>query len=157
MNPRTAKPLLLALLLAFSGLGTSSAQTALSAQDYFDIQQLYALYNLAIDNGDAEAYAATFTPDGVFNTYIGHDGLISFIKAWRDHMGGAARRHVNSNLRLSGDGKEASGQVYLVLLDIAAKPPAIVATGVYTDHLVKTKDGWRFSRRDVKLDAAPAR
>ncbi len=37
----------------------------LSAQDYCEIQNLYAHYNLASDAGDAEAYASCFTEDGV--------------------------------------------------------------------------------------------
>lgn len=32
----------------------------LTADDYIEIQQLYARYNNAIDSGDAEGYAATF-------------------------------------------------------------------------------------------------
>ena len=52
----------------------------LSAQDYIDIEQLYATYNHAIDSGDADAWAATFTPDGSFNTrFTGKEGLVGFI------------------------------------------------------------------------------
>ncbi len=51
--------------------GTCAAAGGLSAQDYFEIQQLYARYNNAIDSGDAEGWAATFTSDGVFNTFVG--------------------------------------------------------------------------------------
>ena len=57
-------------------VGTSWAADTLSAQDYFEIQQLYARYNIAIDSGDAEGWAATFTPDGVFNTFSGHEALV---------------------------------------------------------------------------------
>jgi hypothetical protein len=136
--------------------GASGAASSLSAQDYFEIQQLYANYNIAIDNGDAEAWAATFTPDGVFNTFVGHDALVGFVKMWREKLNGATRKHWNNNLRITGDGKQASGYVYLVLVDFSTKPPSILTTGTYSDSLVKTKDGWRFTKRTTKGDAPPA-
>jgi hypothetical protein len=134
----------------------SEAAGGLSAQDYFEIQQLYANYNIAIDNGDAEAWANTFTPDGVFNTFVGHDALVGFVKMWREKLNGATRKHWNNNLQVTGNGKEASAFVYLVLVDFSTKPPSILTTGTYTDSLVKTKDGWRFTKRTTKGDAPPA-
>jgi 3-phenylpropionate/cinnamic acid dioxygenase small subunit len=128
------------------------AASGLSAQDYAEIQQLYARYNIAIDSGDAEGWAATFTPDGVFNTFNGHDALVGFVKTWREKLGGATRRHWNTNLRITGNGKEASGFVYLMLVDVGTKPPSIVGTATYTDSLIKTKDGWRFTKRTTKGD-----
>jgi hypothetical protein len=136
--------------------GASMAASGLSAQDYFEIQQLYAQYNNAIDSGDAEGWAATFIPNGVFNTFVGHDALVNFVKAWREKLGGATRKHWNNNLQLTGNAKEASGSVYLMLVDFSTKPPSIVATASYTDSLIKTKDGWRFTKRTTKGDAAPA-
>jgi hypothetical protein len=132
----------------------SWSAAALSAQDYFEIQQLYARYNIAIDSGDAEGYAATFTPDGIFNTFSGHDALVGFVKAWRERMGGAARKHWNTNLEISGNSEEAAGSVYLMLIDISTKPVSIAATATYADSLVKTKAGWRFSKRSTRSDAA---
>jgi len=46
--------------------------------------------------------------------------------------------------------------VYLMLVDFSTKPPSIVATATYADSLIKTKDGWRFTKRTTKGDAAPA-
>jgi hypothetical protein len=128
----------------------------LSAQDYVEIQQLYARYNVAIDTGDAEAYAATFTPDGVFNSFSGHDALVGFVKAWRERLNGASRPHWNTNLLISGDGKNATGSVYLMLLDVSTKPVSIAAVATYTDSLVKTSSGWRFTKRTTHSDGAAA-
>jgi hypothetical protein len=128
----------------------------LSTQDYVEIQQLYAQYNVAIDTGDAEAYAATFTPDGVFNTFSGHDALVGFIKVWRERLNGASRRHWNTNLLISGEGKNATGSVYLMLLDVSTKPVSIAAVATYTDSLVKTSNGWRFTKRITHSDGAAA-
>lgn len=136
---------------------TCAAASGLSAQDYFEIQQLYARYNIAIDSGDAEGWAATFTPDGVFNTSIGHDALVNFVKTWREKLNGATRKHWNNNLQLTGNSKEASGFLYLMLVDISTKPVSILGTASYTDSLIKTKDGWRFTKRTTKGDTvAPA-
>jgi SnoaL-like domain len=150
------KILISALAAGIVFAGTCMAASGLSAQDYFEIQQLYARYNNAIDSGDGEGWAATFTPDGVFNTFVGHDALVNFVKTWREKLGGATRKHWNNNLQISGNSKEANGSVYLMLVDFGTKPPSILATASYTDSLVKTKDGWRFTKRTTKGDAAPA-
>ena len=150
------KILISALAAGIMFAGSSMAASGLSAQDYFEIQQLYARYNIAIDGGDAEGWAATFTPDGVFNTFVGHDALVNFVKTWREKLGGGTRKHWNTNLQLTGNAKEASGSVYLMLVDFSTKPPSIVATATYADSLIKTKDGWRFTKRTTKGDAAPA-
>jgi hypothetical protein len=149
-----------ALLCSFLAAGivfaaTTGAAGALSAQDNFEIQQLYAKYNIAIDAGDAEGYAATFTPDGVFNQFVGHDALVNFAKMWREKLNGATRKHWNNNLQISGDSKQASGFVYLMLVDISTKPASILTTATYTDSLTKTKNGWRFTKRTTKGDVPP--
>ena len=135
--------------------GEAAAADKLTAQDNFEIQQLYARYNIAIDSGDAEGYAATFTPDGVFNNMVGHDALVGFAKMWREKLNGAMRKHWNNNLQISGSSRQANGFVYLMLVDISTKPASILATLSYTDTLVKTKAGWRFSKRTTKNDAPP--
>jgi len=137
-------------------VGLAIAQTKkLSADDYIEITQLYARYNTAIDSGDAEGWAATFTPDGIFQNFKGHDALVGFINQWRDRMGGAARRHWNTNLVITPTSDGAKGTVYLFLMDVSAKPPAILSASKYEDELVKTSDGWRFKHRVVKGDTAP--
>ncbi len=91
--------MLIALICAASWVGLAAAQSkagSLTTQDYIDIQQLYARYNEAIDSGNAEAYADTFTPDGTFNTYKGRQGLIEFIGQWTGRMNGGNRRHWNT-------------------------------------------------------------
>jgi SnoaL-like domain len=143
-------------IIMASAASAASAAGALSAQDNVEIQQLYARYNIAIDGGDGEAWASTFTPDGVFNQFVGHVALVDFVKMWREKLNGATRKHWNNNLQISGNAKEASGFVYLMLVDISTKPASILTTATYTDSLVKTKDGWRFAKRTTKGDAAPA-
>jgi SnoaL-like domain len=142
------------------GIGTlvhaQQGSAKLTTQDYIDIQQLYARYNMAIDTGNGEGWAGTFTPDGVFNnTNKGHDALVQFIKDWREKRDGANRRHWNSNLAIAQTADGASGSVYLILLNVGVRPATIVSTGIYEDALVKTPQGWRFKTRVVHGDPAP--
>lgn len=55
---------------------------ALTAQDYAEIQQLYARYNFAVDAIDGEGVAAVYTPDGIFyegknRQIVGHDAWLT--------------------------------------------------------------------------------
>jgi hypothetical protein len=93
---------LLAILLVLGGVTSSCARQAssasLTAQDYIDIQQLYAAYNNAFDGGNAEAYAQLFTPDRMFNDLAGRGALVASVK--RQHV--STQRHWNSNLNDHG-------------------------------------------------------
>lgn len=156
---RTRQLLALVALVLVAGLATPArAQSGgkLTAQDYTDIQQLYARYNLAIDTGDAEGWAATFISDGVFNnTNKGHAALVQFIKDWREKRDGANRRHLNSNLVLTPTADGANASIYLLLLNVGVRPSVIASTGIYEDALVRTPQGWRFKSRIVHGDPAP--
>jgi bifunctional aromatase (cyclase/dehydratase) len=150
--------LILAVGAASAGVALAQsrgARTALSPQDYIDIQQLYARYAQTIDAGDAEGWANTFTADGVFNNSSrGHDQLVQFIHDWRDKRDGAHRRHWNSNLVVTPTAGGASGSVYLLLLNSGARPPVPVSSYIYEDALVKTPAGWRFKTRVLHQDPA---
>ncbi len=144
--------------LFISGAVMVSAQqhkSSFTADDYMEIQQLYARYNNAIDSGDAEGYAATFIPDGVFNTSHGHDALVEFIHDWRDKRNGASLRHWNTNLAITPTAEGAHGTVYLMLENVGVRPPVIAAAAMYDDELVKTPQGWRFKHRVTKGDGPP--
>ena len=106
MRHRSTSAVLFAVILAgFAAFARAQfggvRSTALSTQDDIDIQQLYALYAVLIDTGDADGWANTFTPDGVFNNSSqGHDPLVQFVHDWRDKRRGA-RRAVQSTCSCS--------------------------------------------------------
>ena len=139
-----------------AGTAAVQAQPAakLTADDLVEIQQLYARYNWALDNGDSQGYAATFTPDGVFNNNVGHDAIVKFAETFHAGLGSHVK-HWNTNLMIQPSATGASGQVYLVLVDFGTKPATIVTSASYTDELVKTPQGWRFKKRATKGDVAP--
>jgi hypothetical protein len=139
---------LLALAVGFGRNG--SAAGSLTVQDYLDIQQLYARYYQTIDAGDSEAWANTFTADGVFNTTTrGHDALVE-----SNRRGGKNRplRHWHSNLTIVPTAEGADGSTYVMQIDITTKPPSISTYSRYDDKLVKTGQGWRFKVRQRSSD-----
>ena len=153
---RLAASVTSALLLSLClGGATTYAQTSggsLTAQDLVEIQQLYAHYNYAIDDGDVEAYVALYVPDGTFNAFVGHDGLRTFMKG----LPAGHRRHWNTNLLITPTAEGANGSVYLLLVDVGVRPPAITAAAQYRDTLVRTPDGWRFKTRTTRGEGPPA-
>src|SRR5215212_11391075 len=139
-HPVTRKAWALVGIALFCGTTWVSALKGggkLTSDDLVEIQQLYAKYNWTLDAGDAEGYASTFTPDGVFNNNAGHDAIVKFADTF--HAGlGAHVRHWNTNLLIQPSAAGATGQVYLVLVDFGTKPASIVTSASYSDELVKT-------------------
>jgi uncharacterized protein (TIGR02246 family) len=137
----------------------------MDAIEYELIRQLLGRYNAAIDFGDAEAWAATFTPDGVFTCtglpegnplggrYEGTAQLIAYAQKHYSIAKGRAR-HWNANLLIDGDGETATMRCYLLALTAGAGHlPG--TTGVYEDRLRKLDGEWRFAERSVTVDQSP--
>jgi hypothetical protein len=163
--PKREALLALVLMIVLGGITWTYAQQSktagsLTTQDYVDIQQLYARYYTTIDAGQAEAWAGTFTADGVFNTTTrGHDALAAFIR--RSSPNGRPMRHWHTNLMLTATPEGATGSVYVMQIDIRSRPPAVATYSRYDDALVKTPQGWRFKTRqrssDTTIGTEPAR
>jgi hypothetical protein len=153
----------LALAVVFSAWPTVIAQTGgqgsptLTAQDYIDVQQLYARYAHALDSFEREGagWAETFTPDGVFSrNTVGYAALVAFAKNWRENRGGAFLQHWNNQLVITPTAQGARGSAYMMLVDRRTTPPSIMSVYEYDDELVRTAGGWRFkSRSFVTLPA----
>ena len=154
MPTRKMLPILVfSIVLAGIAWGFAQKSTAagtLTTQDYADIQQLYARYYHTIDAGQGEAWANTFTADGVFNGNTrGHDALAASRRgSLKDHP----LRHWHSNLTLTPTAEGADGSAYVMQIDITTKPPSISTFSRYDDKLVKTPQGWRFKIRQRSSD-----
>jgi SnoaL-like domain len=61
-------------------------------------------------------------------------------------------RHLAVNLEISGDGQAARARCYLLTV-IAGSAAAPGATGVYRDDLGKVYGRWRFTSRQISVDA----
>lgn len=123
---------------------------AMTAEDYLEIQQLYARYAHTLDLGDAEGWADTFTPDGVFADSTGRAELITFAEGFYGRGGDA--RHWNSQVLITPTADGADGSCYLLLVNTGAQPASITVSGIYRDKIVKTSGGWRFKERVATVE-----
>ena len=132
----------------------------LSAQDYTDIQDLYAYYALCSDAGDADGFVSCFSADGelcipsLSMSILGRANLHHFKREDKERRKGRVRRHWNSGLHLEKiNSTTVSGRCYLHAYEA---PPGealeLVDMGVYEDTLVREEDEWRFRRREIQMD-----
>ena len=129
-----------------------------STDDFVQIQQLYARYCHALDNGSGEAFASTFTEDGEFtggrppgkatddrSPTKGRQALIQMAS-----RGGS--RHFTANLVVTKTPEGAKGSCYLMLYSAQTIPDSYREIAVSDDTLVKTAQGWKFKKRVVWRD-----
>jgi hypothetical protein len=137
----------------------------ISVEDYVAIQQLYAEFNTALDTGQADRYAATWTEDGEFTGgRTAEDGSKEPVprtpnvrgkdQIWQmGQRGGTGSRHFVANLVVTPTADGATATAHLILMN--AHDTTISATAIYNDTLVKTKDGWKFKKRINWRDVDP--
>ena len=132
---------------------------ALSLNDKSEIAELAARYNLTIDSGDADGWAATFTEDGIFEAPHarpqGREELRQYVLK-RDPARRSWRHWIN-NLIIEGDGDHATLTCYLNLINTAAGPDdhRIAGIGVYRDTLERRQGAWKFTHRHLHFETAP--
>ena len=120
--------------------------------DRDEIQQLLNTYSVTASLGQLDAMAATYIPDGSWEvpsiglTCQGHaaikaagEGVISTIEYFVQ---------LNSPAIIHIDGDKATAQsVIRECGKYVGKQVALEVLVLYEDELVRTADGWRFSRR----------
>ena len=133
----------------------------LSAQEFFEIGNLYSRYNLCSDLGDSDGYADCFTADGTLDL-MPHELRIEGRAALHEHKvrdlaaRQGYRRHWNGNLFLEkrADGS-VRGRCYLMAFNgRTGELPGIADCGVYEDDIVRDGGAWRFRRRLLTMDAS---
>jgi 3-phenylpropionate/cinnamic acid dioxygenase small subunit len=137
-----------------------SRPAPLVAQDYTDIQDLYAYYTLCSDAGDADGFVSCFSVDAelciptLSMSVRGHADLHRFKSGDKARRKGRVRRHWNSGLHLEHiDPTTVRGQCYLHAYEAApGQALVLVDMGVYEDTLVREDGEWRFSRREIRMD-----
>jgi ketosteroid isomerase-like protein len=143
-------------------------------QDYIEIEQLLMRYAAAYNTGDADAYVATFTPDGSLElrrdvdqpAFLGpFTGREALRKQWfpEGAVSGTRKfgpmRHVTTNHEINVSGDTATVRAFFMEvvsngpnIPPGSKPPTIHAMGRYEDQLVKLDGRWLFKRRVVITD-----
>ncbi len=144
-------------VLVAAGTQWKYAQAAtvvkLTPEDYMEIYNLYARYVRAADmggGGDGSDWAALFTPEGKFGELQGPGALKQLISGFHKRLReqGWSSRHTYTTIQLEPAEGGVKGSVYALIFNVTAKPPFVDHSGVYDDFLVRTRDGWRFQRRD---------
>jgi hypothetical protein len=167
MGIRSALAAFVAVCLAasagVSAQSSTAAPAALTALDYFEIEQLIAKYARAIDtcSNNGYDYADLFTADGAFvpsfngqrgNPIQGRDRLAAV-------SGGGSNscknvpwieqgvRHLYANHIITPTAEGATGYVDMLMIGLGGDPNKIEYDGHYEDTYVKTPQGWRFKQR----------
>lgn len=126
---------------------------ALAAADHLAIEELYARYSHAVDQGDGPAWAACFTPDGVFSSFgRDHEGRAAIVALAESTRHRPPGRHWVSNIVIEPTDFGARGSAYLAWLHITKSPVTFPTTGFYDDEVVRTSEGWLFRRRTFVSD-----
>ena len=150
-----------------------SMTTAAVAEDYDDdyardraqIEDLQGRYLFAMNWGDFDTYASTFTEDGVLdwarNTVTGRDAIRQEAEVlWQFFSGlepgerptsAPKRRHFISSQVVDIDGDAATGRAlwYEFDVDATTQQPVVLAYGHYEDELRKVDGKWLFSKRAI--------
>lgn len=132
----------------------------IAAQDFVEIQNLYALYNHCSDAGDGPGYAATFTEDGELQVMPrglivkGRQNLVAYKQADKADRDALYRRHWNSSLHLEQiDGTMVRGRCYFQAFNgTPGSLPHMTSNGVYTDTIRKVDGRWLFALRYLAID-----
>jgi SnoaL-like domain len=155
--------LFLALLGYRSAAGGNDSQR--EAQDRLQIEKLMWQYTRALDTENADAYAATYTPDGQFgsgaNVVKGHDALKKMIADLRQR---AAESEAKGEKRPAMYHMEMNTYIEIVDKDHArvegywqtvfagqgpSVPVRVAAAGREVNELVHVNGQWLIQTRDV--------
>jgi hypothetical protein len=145
--------------------GPVAAQSSY-AEDRALIEDLQARYLFGLDFRDPEAYAATFTEDGVLDygagKLQGRDAIAAFVENSRssaeqqraDDTSGlrpAAGRHNISNIVIEIEGDRATATAYWFHMgnDNPERSAQLNSFGHYEDELRKVNGEWLFSLRKI--------
>ena len=138
-----------------SAQGTSGS--ALTGQDYAEIQQLIARYNQGLDLEDLDMYASIFTEDAVWRgagrEIVGREAMVESVAqriAARPHE--HERRHWQNNSVITSTPDGATARTYFLSFEVSYQPPKPAISGHYDDILVRTPDGWLIKERALTVD-----
>lgn len=158
-------------VLALACTACSKPAGSSYGDDRAQIEDLQARYLFAFDWNDADAYANTFTEDGVLNfgwgEIKGRTAIRDFIASGEEDRtqqrantpaGERPRvgRHIISNIVVKIDGDRATGRAYWTHMTTGPTGYGTVDFfGHYEDEMVKVDGAWLFASRHVYNEAIP--
>lgn len=153
----------LSMAVAVQAQKNESTARALTALDYFEIQQLVNRYAFAIDtcSNNGYDYADLFTADGFFAPFTngqigrksqGREALARVSGGGPNGCTGAGWirqgvKHIYVNHIINPTPEGASGQVNMLMIGLGGDKNRIEHDGAYYDTYEKTAQGWRFKSR----------
>ena len=156
-----------------ANIATAGHDALQYAADRAEIENLQARYLFALDWQDAEAYASTFTEDGVLDWAGGVvEGRAEIAQEVRDMREQFARRevadapkrparlrHFITNVVLDIKGDRAVGRAYWFELynDTRDRWPYVGGYGHYEDEMRKVDGRWLFVRRKIYNEVMDSR
>ena len=148
-------------------LSAGMASAASFADDRAEIENLMYKYVMAMDGRDGDAYAATFTEDGVLD-YAGGvlkgrtaiSNMINGLKTGdakrkaddKSGLRAAKTHHMVTNFVLDVHGNTATGRAYWQSVSNAGpirRNAAVSGFGHYEDELRRVNGHWLFTKRHI--------
>ena len=135
---------------------TTNRTTTTSAEDRLALVELVARWSHAADERDTAAVRRLLTDDAEIHVpdspaTQGADAVAT--RATAAPANQQLRRHVrNTVIDELTDDNASTRSYYLLTTSIDGGRPTTLATGVYTDRMRRTADGWRISERRVRHD-----
>lgn len=133
-----------------------AAESVASPGDHEQIRTVLTLYAKSLDRRNYAALKNVFTPDaiGVYDsvTYDGIEAITGLMVRVLTQC--AATQHLLGSQDIQVSGDSATASTYLQAIHVGKNPGfegrLMTYYGEYVDRLVRTKDGWRIARRELK-------
>ena len=125
-------------------------------RDEFEVQQLISRYHEAGNIRDWDAVVATFTPDALWDfprsgrRFEGQAAIREALIAFTAPLEYVAQVNAPAVIAVSGDEATARSSIR-ESAKFAGRDEGLEAFGIYDDRLVRTAQGWRFTRRTFEL------
>ncbi|MFJ4172233.1 nuclear transport factor 2 family protein [Paenarthrobacter sp. NPDC089714] len=140
----------------------------LTLQDYEDHRQMFARMQYNMDFGHAEAYAADFAEDGIFEVtglpeeakhsgrHEGRDAVIALVEQIYSRNLGHARHWLGNHVYTEKGENHARVTSFILIIRPGEAPQAgVTLTGIYNDLLEKVDGSWVVKHRSVTADPQP--
>ncbi|MCZ4580091.1 nuclear transport factor 2 family protein [Gordonia amicalis] len=129
--------------------------------DEREITRLVTAYGPLVDSGDADAVAALWTPDGIYDVdglfMHGRDDIVAMVRS-DAHQGLIARgcTHLQGAVHVNVEGDEAIAASHSLLVIAGDKGFRVVRATAHHWKFVRTDAGWKVARRTSRaLDGTP--